>query len=156
MGVRRIGRDDLADLPWLDDGTRAGLAAALGAGVERALVLAAVDDGDAVVGVVAVDLPPWRRRAVPWLWLLDVRPERRGGGIGRALLSTAHRQLADLGHGAVELSVEDANPRAAALYRRTGYVAVGRGTDPGAAGPEPWTRMRRELAVEAAQTRAKR
>ncbi|TFV66003.1 GNAT family N-acetyltransferase [Blastococcus sp. CT_GayMR20] len=155
MRVRRIATDDLAGIGWLDDGTHAGIEAAVAAGTERALVLVAVDDADAVVGVVAVDLPPWRGRTLPWLWLLDVRPERRGG-VGTALLSGAHGQLAELGHRAVELSVDDANPRAAALYLRTGYVGVGRGADPGVGGPEPWTRMRLQLAMEPAQTRRNR
>jgi ribosomal protein S18 acetylase RimI-like enzyme len=128
---------------WLDDGTHTGLAVAVAAGGDRALALAAVDDsGGAPIGVLAVDLPPWRARTLPWLWLLEVQPGRRGGGVGGALLDAAHRRLAAAGFSAVELSVDDQNVRAAALYARLGYVVVGRGSDPGIVGPEPWTRMR--------------
>ena len=58
----RLAAGDLAGLDWLDDGTRTGLAVAVDAGPERALVLAAPDPGDGPVGVLAVDLPPWRER----------------------------------------------------------------------------------------------
>jgi GNAT superfamily N-acetyltransferase len=151
--VRRLTAADLAGLGWLDDGTRTGLAAAVEAGPVRALVLA--EDASAVpVGVLAVDLPPWRDRAVPWLWLVEVRPGSRGRGVGGTLLAVAHRLLTDGGHAAVELSVDDRNRRAAALYRRLGYEVVGAEADAGPAGPEPWTLLRLELA--AGQTRRNR
>jgi RimJ/RimL family protein N-acetyltransferase len=63
-----------------------------------------------------------------------------------ALLTEAHRRLAMSGR-RVELSVDDGNPRAAALYRRMGYEVVGAGNDPGPDGPEPRTRMRRPLGL---------
>ena len=63
------------------------------------------------------------------------------------LLEAAHRALAVSGQPVVELSVADGNPRAWALYERLGYRATGRGADPGPAGPEPWTRMRRDTSV---------
>jgi ribosomal protein S18 acetylase RimI-like enzyme len=144
MTVRRLVAADLTALGWLDDGTRTGLGVAVHAGPERALVLAGLDAAGAPVGVLALDLPPWRQRAVPWLWLVEVHPGRRGCGLGGALLAEAHRRLADSGHAAVELSVDDSNHRAAALYLRLGYVVVGTGADAGPDGPEPWTLMRRE------------
>jgi RimJ/RimL family protein N-acetyltransferase len=64
-----------------------------------------------------------------------------------ALLTEAHRRLPMSGHRVVELSVDDGNPRAAALYRRMGYEVVGAGNDPGPDGPEPRTRMRRPLGL---------
>lgn len=142
MPVRRLVAADLAALDWLDDGTRTGLAVAVGAGPGRALLLVAVD-ADLPVGVLAADLPPWRRREEPWLWLVDVRPGRRGRGLGGALVAEAHRLLADAGHDAVELGVDAGNDRAAALYRRLGYTAVGGGVDAGTG--EHWTRMRLRL-----------
>ncbi|HET6394320.1 MAG TPA: GNAT family N-acetyltransferase [Blastococcus sp.] len=148
MTVRRLVAADVAGLGWLDDGTREGLAVAVAAGPDRALVLAGLDAADAPVGVLAVDLPPWRERAVPWMWLVEVRSGDRGRGVGSELLAEAHRLLTGGGHAAVELSVEDRNSRAAALYRRLGYAAVGTGADAGAAGPEPWTWMRLELAAD--------
>ena len=144
MAVRRVVAPDLVGLDWLDDGTRAGVAAADAAGHGRSLVLG--DPGAAgLVGVLAVDLPPWRDRTVPWLWLVAVHPAHRGRGIGSGLLAEAHRRLAMSGHRVVELSVDDGNPRAAALYRRLGYEVVGTGSDIGADGPASWTRMRLSL-----------
>ena len=143
---RRLAAADVPGLSWLDEGTRVGLATAVAAGADRALVLGAFGrEGAGAVGVVAVDLPPWRGRTEPWLWLVDVDPGSRGTGIGTALLLDAHRRLAALGNATVELSVDDSNVRAAALYRRLGYGVAGAGTDPGPAGGEPWTRMRLEL-----------
>jgi GNAT superfamily N-acetyltransferase len=137
--------DDVRRLGWLDDGTRDGVAAAVAAGRESALVLVA-RDGGAPVGVLAVDLPPWRGRARPWLWLVEVHPAHRGRGTGTALPDAAHHVLAVLGHPVAELGVADANPRARTLYERLGYRVTGRGADTGPAGPEPWTRMRRDPA----------
>ena len=144
MTVRRVVHEDLVALDWLDAGTRTGLVAAEAAGHGRSLLLG--DHGaPGVVGVLAVDLPPWRDRTVPWLWLVEVHPGHRGQGVGSALLDEAHRRLAMTGHRVVELSVDDGNPRAAALYRRMGYQVVGVGSDIGPDGPESWTRMRRSL-----------
>jgi GNAT superfamily N-acetyltransferase len=142
--VRRVAAADLVGLDWLDDGTRTGLAAAVAAEPSRALVLGTTGVAG-LISVLAADLPPWRHRAVPWLWLVEVHPEYRGQGLGSALLTEAHRRLAGSGHRVVELSVDDGNPRAAALYRRLGYQVVGAGNDIGPDGPESWTRMRLSL-----------
>ncbi|WP_116452352.1 GNAT family N-acetyltransferase [Blastococcus litoris] len=142
MDVRSLTAADLVVLDWLDDGTRTGLAVAVGAGPGRALMLAASGPAGPV-GVLAADLPPWRGRTEPWLWLVEVRPGCRGRGTGTALLAEAHRRLATAGHLGVELAVDDTNVRAAALYRRLGYAAVGSGTGPG----DPWTTMRRALSA---------
>lgn len=141
MDVRSLTGADLAVLDWLDDGTRTGLAVAVDAGPGRALVLAAPGPGGPL-GVLAADLPPWRGRTEPWVWLVEVHPGSRGRGTGTALLVEAHHRLATAGHPGVALSVDDRNRRAAALYRRLGYAAVGSGTDPGG----PWTRMRLPLS----------
>ena len=154
MTVRRLAAADLPALDWLDDGSRSGLAVAVDAGPARALVLAGPGGSDSPLAVLAVDLPPWRGRDVPWLWLVEVHPGHRGRGIGGTLLEEAHRVLADGGHAAVELSVDDGNLRAAALYRRLGYVGVGAGAHRGPTGPEAWTLMRLELTT--AQMRTKR
>ena len=82
MTVRRLVAAAAAGLGWLDDGTREGFAVAVAAGPERALVLAGLDATGDPVGVVAVDLPPWRGRAVPWLWLVEVR-DRTVRSLGR-------------------------------------------------------------------------
>jgi ribosomal protein S18 acetylase RimI-like enzyme len=147
----------MAALGWLDEGTRLGLATAVSAGADRTLAYLAVDDSTtAPVGVLAVDLPPWRGRILPWLWVVEVSPQARGRGVGTELLDAAHRLLADRGYRAVELSVDSTNRRAMGLYLRLGYVPVGGGTHPGPEGPEPWTRMRLSLPTSAAQTRKNR
>jgi GNAT superfamily N-acetyltransferase len=76
-------------------------------------------------------------RAAAWRWtvtpvraeqvLLDalaVRSDVRGTGIGSALLTAVDEHARDRRKSAVILEVVDTNPRAAALYRRHGYVEV--------------------------------
>ncbi len=55
---------------------------------------------------------------------LAVRSDARGAGVGSILLTAVEQLARDLGKSAVELEVVDTNPRAAALYRRHGYVDV--------------------------------
>lgn len=50
----------------------------------------------------------------------------RGSGAGSALLDGCLRLAREAGHPAVSLSVEDGNDRARAMYRRRGFVPVGR------------------------------
>lgn len=52
----------------------------------------------------------------------------RGRGIGSALLDAVVEYARHRGLGAVQLSVIDANPRAAELYRRHGFAVVARGS----------------------------
>lgn len=137
MTVRRILPTDVAGLDWLDDGTRTGLAAAADAGAGRSLVLGEAGSGG-LVGLLAVDLPPWRDRTVPWLWLVEVHPERRGQGIGTGLLTEAHRQLAMSGHRVVELDVDQGNPRTAALYGASAMWPSATGASPARAGRRPF------------------
>ncbi len=76
-------------------------------------------------------------RAAAWRWtrtsvrdeqvLLDalaVRSDVRGTGVGSVLLTAVEQLARDRGKSAVVLEVVDTNPRAAALYRRHGYVDV--------------------------------
>ena len=69
------------------------------------------------VGRIVIDrtLAPWR--------LVDIAlvPEAQGRGIGSAALAQVQREAAAAGIG-IELHVMHANPRAAALYRRLGFV----------------------------------
>ena len=39
---------------------------------DGALVPAGLGSRAAPVAVLAVDLPPWRERTVPWLWLVEL------------------------------------------------------------------------------------
>jgi ribosomal protein S18 acetylase RimI-like enzyme len=53
---------------------------------------------------------------------LFVLPESRGAGLGERALRSALGAARELGVTAVQLEVEKANPRAAALYLRLGFV----------------------------------
>lgn len=56
---------------------------------------------------------------------IGVRPEARGGGIGRALLTELIERARSDGYARLSLSVEPEN-RAAGLYRSLGFQVVGR------------------------------
>ncbi len=62
---------------------------------------------------------------------LYVRASARGTGAGRALLTTAFRQLADAGHRRAALAVVEENEAARRFYASMGGAEVGRFTDPG-------------------------
>lgn len=71
------------------------------------------------------------RGAVPGILVLDgicVGAERRGRGIGSRLLTAASALAAQRGDTHVQLSVVSSNPRAEALYRRSGFETVERGS----------------------------
>ncbi len=66
-----------------------------------------------------------------WIWGMYVAPERRGNGVGRALLAAAVVFARALdGVTSVNLCVSSAAPGALALYERTGFVTWG--TEPDA------------------------
>lgn len=70
---------------------------------------------------------------------LFVSPEHQGRGIGKALLQGAKERCRTL-----TLNVYQNNLRAAAFYRREGFVAAARGTDPETGQPEwemTWSRQ---------------
>ncbi|PQZ92206.1 GNAT family N-acetyltransferase [Arthrobacter sp. MYb227] len=57
-----------------------------------------------------------------------VAGNHRGLGIGTSLLDAAGSRAREFGFRAMRLTVVDTNPRAEALYRRLGFVAVGGGS----------------------------
>ncbi|KAB8192682.1 GNAT family N-acetyltransferase [Nonomuraea phyllanthi] len=65
------------------------------------------------------------------LWQLAVHPALQSCGIGTLLIRAAEQRILARGLHRAELSVEESNPRARALYERLGYVAHGRK-------PEAW------------------
>jgi GNAT superfamily N-acetyltransferase len=85
-------------------------------------------DGAQTVGLAAVSfawtLEHGGRSA--WLDELYVLPERRGAGIGTALLREAVRHAAATGCAAVDLEVDRDHRRAEALYAREGFSPLPR------------------------------
>ncbi|MGC4892013.1 GNAT family N-acetyltransferase [Micromonospora sp. DT227] len=66
-------------------------------------------------------------RGVPhcaFIYDIEVVAERRGQGLGRALLAAGERMARERGARALELNVFGANETAATLYRTSGYQVV--------------------------------
>jgi GNAT superfamily N-acetyltransferase len=74
------------------------------------------------VGLGAEDAPGLPDRA-PWLLGMIVHPDRRGAGVGRALLAAAERHAAGLALAEVWVATGD---DAAGFYRACGYRVTGR------------------------------
>jgi GNAT superfamily N-acetyltransferase len=53
----------------------------------------------------------------------------RGRGVGLGLLGELERLSLDLGHHSVRLDTNEHLPEAIAMYRRAGYVEIGRYND---------------------------
>lgn len=56
---------------------------------------------------------------------LQVRPERRGSGVGTALIAESERRAEERGRRLLAVGVGDDNPEARRLYERLGYRAAG-------------------------------
>ncbi|TJZ51031.1 GNAT family N-acetyltransferase [Streptomyces piniterrae] len=69
------------------------------------------------------------REGAGTLWQLAVLPALQSCGIGGLLVSAAERRIVGRGLSRAELSVEEDNPRARALYERLGYTAYGQETE---------------------------
>lgn len=74
-------------------------------------------DGEAIVGTVMVAYDGHRG----WLYYLASAPERRGEGIGRALVTEAERRLVALGCPKVQLMVRIGNEGVLGFYDALGY-----------------------------------
>lgn len=124
LDVRDLQQTDLDALAWSGgDEHRRTLAGVVEAGWrgEAQAVVAELPTG-VVVAMGALDLarsPEWG-----WVWLLAVRPEWQGLGIGTALIGELEARATASGLPAVRIAAEHDNPRAAALYRRLGYRQV--------------------------------
>lgn len=90
---------------------------------DQACFIVAELDGR-VVGKAVLD---WVRNVdgTPWLWMFSVDPEFRSQGIGTRMLEFAEARARDRGQTAIEMCVDDDNPRARDFYLRNGYAAVG-------------------------------
>jgi ribosomal protein S18 acetylase RimI-like enzyme len=91
-----------------------------GPGTQGMLLLTAETPGGEPAGLVwvALDRP---RPGEAWIYDIEVNPEHRGKGYGRALLLAAEREAAKHGSTAIGLNVFGANTVARSLYESAGY-----------------------------------
>lgn len=87
--------------------------------------LVAVDAG-AVVGYVVASLTPNHGRGLGHVKDVAVHPDRRGDGVGTALLERALSILASRGAETVKLEVRESNDGARRLYGRFGFEPLRR------------------------------
>ena len=85
-------------------------------------------DGGEIVGLAALSFAWTLEHGGKSAWLdeLYVVPERRGRGIGRALLVRVIDEARALGCKAIDLEVEEAHRRAERLYEREGFRPLAR------------------------------
>ena len=88
----------------------------------KAFCLVAVDDNDTVVGFAIwfLNFSTWLGTHGIYLEDLFVRPDARGGGHGRALLTELARIAVERGYGRVEWAVLDWNEPAQGFYANLG------------------------------------
>jgi ribosomal protein S18 acetylase RimI-like enzyme len=86
------------------------------------LLFTARDDADEAVGVLWLSLVhPRGAPDTAFIYDIEVRPERRGQGYGRALLAAAEDEVRRRGLGALTLNVFGDNATAISLYASSGY-----------------------------------
>jgi ribosomal protein S18 acetylase RimI-like enzyme len=122
--IRDLTTGDLPACGWLGATQLAAVAAA----VERAArgevaYLAACGPAGLPIAAGGVDFT--KRDGAGLLWMLTVHPAMQSCGIGTALIAEGEERIRRRGLASAEISVEDVNPRARALYERLGYVAYG-------------------------------
>ena len=81
--------------------------------------------GPAGVPIAAGAIDFTKRPRAGLLWMLAVHPLLQSCGIGTALIAAGEERIRAHGWDRAEISVEDINPRAQALYERLGYAAYG-------------------------------
>jgi ribosomal protein S18 acetylase RimI-like enzyme len=125
LTIRDLTRADLPACTWAGSATHlAAIAAALDrAGRGEVEYLAACPSSGLPVGLCAIDYI--RRPCAGTLWILEVHPAMQSRGIGTLLIGAAEHRISGRGLDRAELSVEESNPRARALYERLGYHAYG-------------------------------
>lgn len=123
--IRDGGPDDVPRMGWASsDGLHAQwLAQAHRAATGESDLLVAEYDGK-IVGKLVID---WVHNpdGSAWLWMGSVDPAYRGQGIGQQALAAAEDRARQRGCHAVEMCVDNDNPRARDLYLRSGYTIVG-------------------------------
>jgi GNAT superfamily N-acetyltransferase len=94
---------------------------------ERGGLLLALDGGEPV-GLAALSYT-WTLEhggLVAWLDELYVVPERRGQGVGTALLGAARKLASSAGCAAIDLEIDAGHRRAQSLYQRAGFEPLNR------------------------------
>ena len=94
--------------------------------IENCLAVLRAGGAEIVVGLDAQGKPAGFVTIDPRSGVLDqlcVAPDERGSGLAIALMEEAKRRSPQ----AIELKVNEANPRAKRFYEREGFEAVGRG-----------------------------
>lgn len=79
-------------------------------------------EGQDLVGFIAVDVR--KRQALAWIATIAVHPERRGLGIGQALMARAEMAVKAQEVPRMRLSVRRSNYAAIALYEKRGYMSA--------------------------------
>jgi ribosomal protein S18 acetylase RimI-like enzyme len=125
LTFREFEAEDLGDVAWSGEGEHAhALAEALMASYSgQVVLLVGVLGNGRLVAAGGLDFRP--SAEVGTLWMLSVHETFQGLGVGTALIGALEDRVRAAGLGTARLTVEHDNPRAEALYRRLGYVAVG-------------------------------
>jgi ribosomal protein S18 acetylase RimI-like enzyme len=131
LTIRDLTHQDLPSCAWSGSATHlASVARALdrvGRGEVEYLAVCPPSNLPVAIGGIDFTLNP----GAGTLWQLAVHGALQSCGIGTLLIEAAERRIRARGLHRAELSVEECNPRARALYERLGYVAYGRK-------PEAW------------------
>jgi ribosomal protein S18 acetylase RimI-like enzyme len=129
LGIRDLASEDLPSCTWSGSATHlASVAQAL----DRAMFgeveyLAACPPSGQPVGLCGIDYA--KTPGAGTIWQLAVHGALQSCGIGTILIRAAEQRIRARGLHRAELSVEDSNPRARALYDRLGYRAYGHEPD---------------------------
>ncbi|MFI6603003.1 GNAT family N-acetyltransferase [Nonomuraea sp. NPDC050536] len=131
LSVRDLTQEDLPGCSWSGSALHLRQVAREVVRARTGIVdyLAVCPPSDIPVAIGGVDY-----RATPGagtLWQLAVHPALQSCGIGTVLIQAAEQRILGRGLDRAELSVEESNPRARALYERLGYVGYDRK-------PEAW------------------
>jgi len=121
-----VGQFDEHSIPTSGEALKQAIAAVLqneGLG----LFLVARDGGE-IIALAALSFAWTLEHAGKTAWLdeLYVVPERRGQGVGRALLERVIAEARALGCRAIDLEVDQAHQRAERLYQREGFERLAR------------------------------
>ena len=125
LTVRDFEPEDLADADWSGESEHVqALAEALTATYTQEVVLLVVAlPNGRLVAIGAVDFR--KVSDAGSIWMLSVHETFQGMGVGALLIRALEQRTRQAGLHVARLTVEHDNPRAALLYRRLGYRAVG-------------------------------